>query len=56
VIAALSLVFPLVGVLGVANPSLVAARGLFFLVGMPIFAWYFWNEARTVERASIVGK
>jgi hypothetical protein len=47
VIAALSLVFPLVGVLGVANPSLVAMRALFFLVGMPVFAWYFWNEART---------
>jgi hypothetical protein len=46
VIVALSLVFPLVGVLGIANSTLIAVRGLFFLVGMPVYAWYFWNESR----------
>jgi hypothetical protein len=40
----LMLLFPLVGVLGVAWPALVAVRGLFFLIGMPLFAVYFWRR------------
>ncbi len=47
VIAGLMLLFPLVGALGVALPDLIALRGLFFLVGMPLFAWDFWRRARS---------
>lgn len=35
---------PLLGILGVLNPDLVALRGLTFLVGMPVFAIYFWQQ------------
>jgi hypothetical protein len=42
----LMLFFPLLGVLGVAQPGLVDLRGLFFLVGMPLFAWRFWQTSR----------
>lgn len=45
----LMVLFPLVGVLGVANPGLILVRGLFFLVGMPLFAFYFWRYARDVR-------
>lgn len=45
-IAALMLLFALVGVVGVALPGAIALRGLFFLVGMPLFAWDFWARAR----------
>lgn len=45
----LMFLFPLVGVLGVANPGLILVRGLFFLVGMPLFAFYFWRCARDVR-------
>ncbi len=48
VITGLMFLFPLVGILGVANPALIAVRGLFFLVGMPIFAWFFWQQSREV--------
>lgn len=48
-IAALMLLFPLVGVLGVANPSLIAIRGLFFLIGLPLFAWYFWQQSHVTS-------
>lgn len=44
--AGLMLLFPLVGVIGVAAPGLVAVRGLFFFVGMPLFAWHFWRMAK----------
>jgi hypothetical protein len=47
-IAGLMLLFPLVGVLGVANPGLIIIRGLFFLIGMPLFAWYFWVQSRNM--------
>ncbi len=43
----LMLLFPLIGVLGVAFPALVDLRGLFFLLGMPLFAILFWQESRT---------
>ena len=46
VISSLMLLFPLIGALGVAAPGLVALRGLFFLVGMPLFAWHFWKRAQ----------
>ncbi|MGQ9886882.1 MAG: hypothetical protein ACUVSX_00180 [Aggregatilineales bacterium] len=46
VIAGLMLLFPLVGVIGIALPDLIALRGLFFLAGMPLFAWDFWRRAR----------
>lgn len=45
-ISALMLVFPVVGVLGIANPSLIIVRGLFFLIGMPLFALFFWQRSR----------
>ncbi len=45
VIVAIILLFPVVGVIGVAVPSLIPYRGLFFLVGMPVFAWYFWQQS-----------
>ena len=45
-LAGLMVLFTLVGVLGVALPGLIALRGLFFLVGMPLFAGYFWWRAR----------
>ncbi len=46
IISALMLLFVLVGVLGIALPGLIPLRGLFFLVGMPLFAWHFWRQAR----------
>lgn len=48
VIAGLMLLFPVVGVMGIANTGLIAVRGLFFLMGMPLFAWYFWRQSRDV--------
>ncbi len=45
-ISGIMLLFPIVGVLGVAAPGLVPIRYLFFLVGMPLFAWYFWQQTR----------
>lgn len=54
IILGLMLLFPLVGVLGIANPPLVAVRGLFFLGGMPLFAVYFWQQSRKrVESGSL---
>ncbi len=40
----LMLLFPLIGVLGVAFPALIELRGLFFLSGMPLFALTFWRN------------
>jgi len=45
VISVLLLLFPLIGVLGIAAPALVGLRLLPFVVGMPLFAWYFWRRA-----------
>ena len=47
VLSGLMLLFPLVGVLGITLPGLVMPRGLFFLLGMPLFAVFFWREARS---------
>jgi len=41
--------FVLVGVLGVAFPVLIVPRGLFLLVGMPLFAAFFWQEQRVMS-------
>lgn len=46
VISVLMLLVPLVGVLGIALPALVGVRLLPLVVGMPLFAWYFWKRAR----------
>jgi hypothetical protein len=46
VLKTLMLAFPIIGVVGVAVPALVAVRSLFFLVGFPLFAWRFWRELR----------
>jgi hypothetical protein len=45
-LSGLMLLFPLVGILGVASSDLVVLRGLFFLVGLVLFAWHFWTETR----------
>lgn len=44
VIMVLMLLFPLFGVLGVIYPGLIPYRGLFFFIGMALFAWYFWKR------------
>ena len=46
ILSALMLLFVVVGVLGIAVPGLILLRGLFFLVGMPLFAWHFWRQRR----------
>jgi len=38
------LVFVIVGVLGIFLPGLIGFRGLFFVLGMLLFAWYFFRE------------
>jgi hypothetical protein len=43
----LMLLFPLVGVLAILLPVLVDIRGLFLLLGMPLFAFDLWRRART---------
>jgi hypothetical protein len=45
-ISVLMLLFPVVGVLGIAMPALVQVRLVLFIVGMPLFAWYFWRRAK----------
>jgi hypothetical protein len=37
--------FPVLGGLSTAYPSLAPLRGLFFLIGMPVFAWLFFSRA-----------
>ncbi len=44
----LMLIFPLFGALSVAVPGLAPFRGVFFLIGMPLFAWHFYRQARAV--------
>ena len=47
ILSGFMLLFPLAGVLfGVAFPDLERLRGVFLLLGMPLFAWYFWQQAR----------
>lgn len=45
IITILMILFALFGVLSIAQPALIPFRGLFFLIGMPLFAWYFWTSA-----------
>ena len=45
-LSALMLLFPLVGVLAIVWPVLVDIRGIFLLIGMPLFAWEFWRRWR----------
>jgi hypothetical protein len=40
-----------IGALSVAWPALNALLGLSLLVGMALFAWYFWRAAGRAERA-----
>lgn len=49
-LSVLMLVFPLVGVLAIVWPALVGIRGMFLLLGMPLFAYDFWRRARQIER------
>lgn len=44
VLCALMLAFPLFGALSTALPELIVWRGVFFLVGMPLFAVYFRQQ------------
>ncbi|UCH58842.1 MAG: hypothetical protein JSV61_11565 [Anaerolineales bacterium] len=46
VISVLMLAFPLIGVLGNLSPLLYEVRGLFLLVGMALFCWYFLQRTR----------
>ena len=45
-LSALMLLFPLVGILAIPWPALVGIRGIFLLIGMPLFAWDFWRRSR----------
>ena len=45
VVDGLMLLFSLVGVLSIAWPGLTDLRGLFLLLGMALFAAYFWQQA-----------
>jgi len=47
VMSGLMLIFPLYGAVSVAVPALAPFRGLFFLIGMPLFAWHFGRQARS---------
>ena len=49
IIMALMLVFPLFGAVSVASPSLIPLRGLFLLIGMILFAIYFWQAQASVQ-------
>ncbi len=46
IISGLMVLFPVIGVLGIANPTLILVRGLFLLLGMVLFAVYFWDRVR----------
>jgi hypothetical protein len=47
IIAVLMLSFPIIGVLGIAFPGvLFELRGLYFLLGFPLFALTFWRQLR----------
>jgi len=47
IVSGLMLLFVLVGVLSIIFPSLVKVSLLILLLGMPLFAWYFWRQARS---------
>ena len=43
--------FPLGGALSIASPQFFLMRALFFVVGFPLFAVYFWQLAKNSESA-----
>lgn len=43
------LLFPFVGVISIAWPSITPLRGIFFLIPLILFAVFFLREARSVE-------
>jgi hypothetical protein len=45
-ISAVMFLFVLIGVLGLVMPVLIGYRGLFFFVGMFLFALFFWRQLR----------
>ncbi|MBZ0289811.1 MAG: hypothetical protein K8I30_19470 [Anaerolineae bacterium] len=47
-LAGLMLLFPLVGVASFVVPNWIMLRGVFFLIGMPLFAVYFFQQSRRV--------
>jgi hypothetical protein len=51
-LSALMLLFPLVGVLSIYWQALVNIRGVFLLLGMPLFAYDFWRRARITPNSS----
>ena len=46
IVSGLMLLFVLVGVLSIIFPSLVNVSLSVLLLGMPLFAWYFWRQAK----------
>lgn len=48
-VSGLALLFPLVGIAGIARPALTDLRGLFLLLGMLLFALYFWQQLRQLS-------
>jgi hypothetical protein len=48
IVSGLMLLFVLVGVLSIIFQSLVEVSLLILLLGMPLFAWYFWKQARKI--------
>jgi len=46
-ITVVMLAFPIVGLLALLFPILVEVRGIFLLLGMPIFAWDFFARSRS---------
>jgi len=47
-ISGLMLLFPVIGAASVALPDLIMGPALIFLIGMPLFVWYFWRKSRQV--------
>jgi hypothetical protein len=45
-VVGLMLLFPLVGALSVLVPALTAVIALLMLLGMPLFAFYYWRQLR----------
>ncbi|MCO5185658.1 MAG: hypothetical protein M9928_23210 [Anaerolineae bacterium] len=55
VIAVLMLSFPLIGALGIALPGILfELRGLYFLIGFPLFAVTFWRQLHSIPAAETV--
>jgi hypothetical protein len=48
IVSGLMLLFVLVGVLSIIFPFLVKVGLALLLFGMPLFAWYFWRQAKKI--------